>query len=221
MTAGIKHTASRSRRAFSREFCSRTSRPPIRGRGYAGRPIRPIAACATIVVVGTRISQVTPEMAGHSPRSGFTAYFVLSRAMGFLSPSPAASSCRLNASVEASGPHDFTVRKAGALVFGAACVHRILPRVRDDLEPPLQWDRTRGYKGDLGLRKIRIFLQRGLDRFLPICPSGSLAGGFGPGRLKNRSTGLRAAGRASQCGQTRTCQNGRKSALCRQWPNML
>jgi hypothetical protein len=34
----------------------------------------------------------------------------------------------------------------------------------------------------LGLRKIRIFLQRGLDRFLLICPSGSLAGGVGPER---------------------------------------
>jgi hypothetical protein len=33
-----------------------------------------------------------------------------------------------------------------------------------------------GYTGDLRFRKIRIFLQRGLDRFLLICPSGC---GFG------------------------------------------
>ena len=52
------------------------------------------------------------------------------------------ASHELDASVEASGPHDFAVRKVSALVFGAACVHRILSRVRDDLEPPLQWDRT-------------------------------------------------------------------------------
>jgi hypothetical protein len=44
---------------------------------------------------------------------------------------------KLDASVEASGPHVFTVR------FGAARqehrhVHRIPPRVRDDREPPLR-----------------------------------------------------------------------------------
>jgi hypothetical protein len=37
-------------------------------------------------------------------------------------------SCQLDAGVEASGPHDFTVRIAGALVFSAACVHRIPPQ---------------------------------------------------------------------------------------------
>jgi len=69
---------------------------------------------------------------------------VLFPAIGFLSPSPLRSVLlgSLNASVEASEPHDFAVRKKSALVFGAPRVHRILSRVRDDLEPPLQWDRT-------------------------------------------------------------------------------
>jgi hypothetical protein len=48
----------------------------------------------------------------------------------------------LDAGVEASGPHDFTVRKASALVSSAACVHRIPPRVRDDRDTPLMWDET-------------------------------------------------------------------------------
>jgi hypothetical protein len=47
------------------------------------------------------------------------------------------ASQELDTSVEASGPHDFAVRKLGALVLSVACVHRILSRVRDDLEPPL------------------------------------------------------------------------------------
>ena len=34
------------------------------GAGNAGRPMRPIAACATIVVERTRVSQVTPESPG-------------------------------------------------------------------------------------------------------------------------------------------------------------
>jgi hypothetical protein len=33
----------------------------------------------------------------------------------------------------------------------------------------------KGYIADLGLRKIRIFLQMGLDRILLICPSGKSA----------------------------------------------
>ena len=49
---------------------------------------------------------------------------------------------QLDASVGASGPHGFAVREISAFVFGAARVHRIPPRVRDDREPPLQWDET-------------------------------------------------------------------------------
>ena len=47
------------------------------------------------------------------------------------------ASQELDASVGASGPHDFAVRKQSALVRSATCVHRIPPRVRDDREPPL------------------------------------------------------------------------------------
>jgi hypothetical protein len=39
---------------------------------------------------------------------------------------------------------DHTTSPSAAVPFvkGAASVHRILSRVRDDLEPPLLWDRT-------------------------------------------------------------------------------
>jgi hypothetical protein len=48
---------------------------------------------------------------------------------------------QLDASVGASGPRDFAVRRLSALVSSAACVHRIPPRVRDDRDTPLKWDR--------------------------------------------------------------------------------
>src|ERR1700693_5869421 len=55
------------------------------------------------------------------------------------------ASQELDAGVEASGPHDFTVRKQNALVLSAARVHRIQPRVRDDRDTPLEWGgRRRG-----------------------------------------------------------------------------
>jgi hypothetical protein len=74
--------------------------------------MRPIAARAEVVVVSTRVSQVTPEIARHSPRNGFTAYVVLSPAIGlFVTVTlEKLASHELDASVEASGPHDFAVR---------------------------------------------------------------------------------------------------------------
>ena len=44
----------------------------------------------------------------------------------------------------ASGRQDHTTSPSAssAFVFGAIRVHRIPPRVRDDREPPLQWDET-------------------------------------------------------------------------------
>ncbi len=59
------------------------------------------------------VTTVTPEITRHSPRNGFTVSFVLSPVTGL--------SChrrlreiippKLDASVGASGPHDFAVRK--------------------------------------------------------------------------------------------------------------
>jgi hypothetical protein len=68
-------------------------------------------------------------------------------------------------------------------VKGAACVHRIPPRVRDDREPPLCWDGTgRIDKDDLPDGKSEKFLRFALDRNLledleddVICPTGNAA----------------------------------------------
>ena len=49
---------------------------------------------------------------------------------------------RLDASIGASGPHDFAVR-LGAVRQQHVSVHRIPPRVRDDREPPPLWDETK------------------------------------------------------------------------------
>jgi hypothetical protein len=55
---------SRSRRRFCARF-AKMSRPlQSEGAGNAGRPMRPIAACAMSVVERTRVSQVKPESPG-------------------------------------------------------------------------------------------------------------------------------------------------------------
>jgi hypothetical protein len=62
-----KHTLAIPRRDAP-ELCSKFPCPPIRGRREAGRPMRPIAACARVVVERTRVSQVTPASPG-TPRA--------------------------------------------------------------------------------------------------------------------------------------------------------
>ena len=59
-----------------------------------------------------------------------------------LLPPSSAISRQLDASVEASGPHDFAVRFS-AIRQRRIRVHRIPFRVRDDREPPLLWNETR------------------------------------------------------------------------------
>jgi hypothetical protein len=72
-----------------------------------------------------------------SPRNGFTAYAVLSLAIGLSCHHRWRSeSHQLDASVEASGPHVFAVRFS-AVRYRYIHVHRIPPRVRDDRETPL------------------------------------------------------------------------------------
>ena len=79
--------------------------------GNAGRPMRPIAACAMIVVERTRVSQVTPEASG-IPRAMVLRLMSRSpRRSGFFATVACGCCRKLDASVEASGPHDFAVRK--------------------------------------------------------------------------------------------------------------
>jgi hypothetical protein len=49
------------------------------------------------------------------------------------------ASQKLDASIGASGPHDFAVRLS-AVRQKRLCVHRIPLHVRDDRETPLVWD---------------------------------------------------------------------------------
>jgi hypothetical protein len=74
----------------------------------------------------------------HSPRNGFNGYFGLSPVIGLFCHRHRRNYFRqLDAGVEASGPHDFAVRRGRASSLRAVSVHRIPPRVRDDREPPL------------------------------------------------------------------------------------
>jgi len=85
------------------------------------------------------------------------------------------ASRELDASVGASGPHGFAVRTQYHSSFDIAYVHRIPSRVRDDREPPLQWDETARFMQVIWVgSEGRIFLAKGLDTDLLCCPSGKV-----------------------------------------------
>jgi hypothetical protein len=92
----------------------RSFRPLLQeGAGNAGRPMRPQAACAEIGVESTRVGQVTPESSGIPRAMVYGLLRALPGDRAFLPPSPAKTASReLDASVGASGPHGFAVRKS-------------------------------------------------------------------------------------------------------------
>src|SRR6202158_4357826 len=95
--------------------------------------MRPIAACAMIAIARTRVSQVTPEIARHSPRNGFNGFLrALPGGRAFWPPSPLRSLLLKNLT-PASRCQDYTTSPSAsdALVLSAIRVHRILPRVSD------------------------------------------------------------------------------------------
>ena len=99
-----------------------------------------------VVVERTRVSQVTPESPGIPRAMVYGLYRALPGEPGFLAtvaPEKLASQ-ELDTSVGVSGPHGFSVRLTRRSSYSAIRVHRILSRVRDDLEPPLWGTGRRG-----------------------------------------------------------------------------
>ena len=90
-----RDTTLRSRRISARGLTY--SFGPLRseGAGNAGRPMRPIAACAGVVVERTRVSQVTPANTRHSPRNGLRLMSYSPRRSGFLVTVAGSVSCQL------------------------------------------------------------------------------------------------------------------------------
>src|ERR1700737_2735062 len=97
-----------------------------------------------------------------------TAYFVLSPVTGlFCHRHRADNSAKLDASVGASGPHDFAVRVSTIRQARRPRPPHPVPYVRDDRETPLCVGRDgEASKSDLGQAGTEIFLQRGLDEAL-------------------------------------------------------
>jgi hypothetical protein len=162
-------------------------------------PNAPAASCA--LGIGKKHTS-NNEYTGITRRSRTQWFYGLFRALpgdrALLPPSPADMFClspvgptqlrELDASIGASGPHDFAVRcnisrpravdrsriqrtRPAIPSRAKRCrVHRIPPRVRDDRDTPLEWDETMSDIGVIwGRRKQQYFCL--WDSTAPITPN--------------------------------------------------
>jgi hypothetical protein len=118
---------------------------PHGGRGECRVPVAPAASCALVLVESTRVTTSTPESPGIPARNGFNSYVALSpvtglfchrrpRISGLSAPGRAdLPSAKLDASVGASGPHDFAVRDQHLSSARLVIAHRSLDPPCDPL----------------------------------------------------------------------------------------
>ena len=116
------------------------------GAGNAGRPMRPIAACAEIVEVRTRVVRSHRKSPGIPRAMVLTvSYRALPGDRAFLPPVICGIACRkLDASVGASGPHDFAVRVQPRPSSAPPASTASRPDVRDVAQRPSEWGGTAG-----------------------------------------------------------------------------
>jgi hypothetical protein len=169
----------------------------------------PTVSCAKVHKRNAHEHTGSAEAIRHSLRNGFTAYIVLSPAIGLSCHRHLAgygasarlglhTSARLDAGVEASGPHDFAVRCSAVrlraqgiahgsikpalrshLARGRCRVHRIPSRVNDDGQRPSVGRDGESYSLICISEKQKYFCERGWTTdhrtAAVICPSGKSA----------------------------------------------
>jgi hypothetical protein len=135
-------TASRSRRLFARVLPELLAPSKSRAQGKPGARRTRSLACR-IKKAHERSHHRFAETIRPSLRNGFNGYFVLSPVTGlFCHRRHVDRSTKLDASVGASGPHDFAVRLSCVRQRAAKASTASRLNVRDDREAPLGEDGT-------------------------------------------------------------------------------
>jgi hypothetical protein len=155
-------TTSRSRGAFRPGFAGNVPPSPIRGRREAGRPMRPIAACAMSVVERTRVSQVTPESPGTPRAMVLTAYIVLSPATGlFCHRRPRKLPFANLTPASGRQDHTFLPYASAPFVIGASASTASRPASVTIANRPSEWGGTATHIARFGFRKNRNIFANG------------------------------------------------------------
>ena len=194
---------SRSRSAMRPSWCIYLS--PLEGVGNAGCPLHPQPRAHFVLVKRTRVTTSTPESPGIPARNGFNGFLrALPGDRALLPPSFADTTCQnpagptclrnLDASVGASGPHDFAVRSIVSRQRALRSLtdsknppcdplaRKTLPRPPHPIptfvtmaNAPLAGRDDKSSRCDLGCTKTEIFLQRGMDRQTTEQPVGQIS----------------------------------------------
>jgi hypothetical protein len=158
----------RSRGAIRPSFASFYTLVKRRGRREDRVRAAPAVSCAICTKKCAHEHTGSAESIRPSLRNGFTAYSVLSPVTGFVATVADGYLRQLDASIGASGPHDFAVRLSAVRQWHIR-VHRISPHVRDDREPPLLSGETRGERPLIcPTRQAEYFLREGWTGFFDL-----------------------------------------------------
>jgi hypothetical protein len=162
--AEVRHTSAFSRRDAS-EFCC-TSRHLKHQRAQG----MPWARCTRSLACKNKIAHEvvttgSPEQPGIPRAMVLTGSFVLSPVIGLCCHRHRqVTTCQLDASVEASGPHDFAVRVTCCSSKAPTRPPHPVPTSVTIAIRPSCGTGWRAYNFDLGQARTKMFLQMGLDR---------------------------------------------------------
>ena len=152
--------------------------PPSKDRGRRESRVRaaPAVSCAMCTKKCAHEHTGSAESIRPSLRNGFTAYSALSPVNGLSCHRRHADrSAQLDASVGASGPHDFAVRVSVARLASQPASTASRTNVRDDRDTPLL--RVRDVRIDKAVStkpRSEIFFQRELDLAISKQPDGQI-----------------------------------------------
>src|ERR1700726_1354830 len=140
--APISDTPPHSRGTRRPSFARQCRPMKSEGAGNAGCPMHPQPRVRFVVLVCTRVfTAEAPETSGIPHAMVLRLIRALPGDRALLPPSSAGKSRDLNASVGASGPHDFAVRFSTARLVTPLRPPHPASYVRDDRDTPLLWRR--------------------------------------------------------------------------------
>src|ERR1700674_5018321 len=166
----VRDLAARSARVVHESFA-----PKIKGAGNAGCPLHPRPRVR--VEKSTRVSHHRFTGSPGIPRAMvLTVSFALSPVIG-LSCHRHRRNCfrQLDAGVEASGPHDFAVRKRALSSVAPPASTASRPAFVTIAKRPSVGQDGGGYRSDLGKMRTKIFLQMGMDSRTTEQPVGQIS----------------------------------------------
>jgi hypothetical protein len=184
MTTSFADTPSRSRDVTRPRFARNSPYPPMRGRREHRVRAAPAVSCAKVHKNTHTSIQVQRRHSGIPCAMGYGLYVLSPAIRPWVVTVIGGSYRQLDASLEASGPHDFAVRVTRHSSKARSTSTASPPHVRDDRERPSEWDGMTNHSSIYDSEKQKYFFERGWtsrnsrsNKGEVICPSGQCVAG--------------------------------------------